>query len=84
MCMYVYSHALYRHSEDMIKKLENAGLGFYVRETETHQKLGIFSVYMCKHNIVHVQIYVTANNIRLKVKSLSASWCIVCWTSLPV
>ena len=24
----------------MIKKLENAGLGFYVRETETHQKLG--------------------------------------------
>lgn len=24
----------------MIKKLETAGLGFYVRETETHQKLG--------------------------------------------
>lgn len=29
-----------RHSEDMIKKLENAGLGFYVRETDTNQKLG--------------------------------------------
>ena len=27
-----------RHSEDMIKKLETAGLGFYVRETD--QKLG--------------------------------------------
>ena len=24
----------------MIKKLENAGLGFYVRETDTNQKLG--------------------------------------------
>ncbi len=29
---------IYRHSEDMIKKLEAAGLGFYVRETQ--QKLG--------------------------------------------
>ena len=39
--------SLYRHSEDMIKKLENAGLGFYVRETETHQKLGI--LFSCMH-----------------------------------
>ena len=30
----------YRHSEEMIKKLESAGLGFYVRATETQQKLG--------------------------------------------
>ena len=29
-----------RHSEDMIEKLESAGLGFYVRATETQQKLG--------------------------------------------
>ncbi len=29
---------LYRHSEEMIRKLEAAGLGFYVRETQ--QKLG--------------------------------------------
>ena len=40
----MYSRTLYRHSEDMIKKLENAGLGFYVRETETHQKLGTLSI----------------------------------------
>ena len=32
----------YRHSEEMIKKLESAGLGFYVRATETQQKLGIY------------------------------------------
>ena len=31
-------HPLYRHSEEMIRKLEVAGLGFYVRETQ--QKLG--------------------------------------------
>ena len=37
---------LFRHSEDMIKKLENAGLGFYVKETETHQKLGRFCLCM--------------------------------------
>ena len=30
----------YRHSERMIEKLRSAGLGFYVRETETQQKLG--------------------------------------------
>ena len=29
-----------RHTEDMIKKLESAGLGFYVRDTQ--QKLGIW------------------------------------------
>ena len=31
---------LYRHSEEMIKKLESAGLGFYVKATETQEKLG--------------------------------------------
>ena len=30
-----------RHTDDMIKKLESAGLGFYVKATETQQKLGI-------------------------------------------
>ena len=34
----------YRHSEEMIKKLESAGLGFYVRATETQQKLGLCAV----------------------------------------
>ena len=29
-----------RHSEDMIRKLESAGLGFYVQVSETQQKLG--------------------------------------------
>ena len=30
----------YRHREKMIEKLESAGLGFYVKATETQQKLG--------------------------------------------
>ena len=34
------STVLCRHSKDMIKKLENAGLGFFVKATETQQKLG--------------------------------------------
>jgi MoxR-like ATPase len=29
-----------KHTDDMIKKLESAGLGFYVKATETQQKLG--------------------------------------------
>ena len=36
----IFAILFLRHSEDMIKKLESAGLGFYVRETDTHQKLG--------------------------------------------
>ena len=31
---------VHRHTREMIKKLCSAGLGFYVRETETQQKLG--------------------------------------------
>ena len=34
----------YRHSEQMIKRLHSAGLGFYVREADTQQKLGM-SIY---------------------------------------
>ena len=30
----------YRHSNAMIERLEKAGLGFFVRATETQQKLG--------------------------------------------
>ena len=35
--------SLYRHTEDMIKKLESAGLGFYVRDSQ--QKLGNIPVF---------------------------------------
>ena len=33
-------HSCYRHTDEMIGKLESAGLGFYVKATETQQKLG--------------------------------------------
>ena len=31
----------------MIKRLEEAGLGFFVKATETQQKLGIKYVHIC-------------------------------------
>ncbi len=33
-------YKLFRHSDTMIKRLESAGLGFFVQATETQQKLG--------------------------------------------
>ena len=30
-----------RHSDEMIDRLKSAGLGFYVRESETTHKLGL-------------------------------------------
>ena len=32
-----------RHSKEMIQRLENAGLGFYVKSTKTLHKLGNFT-----------------------------------------
>ena len=29
-----------RHKDEMIARLENAGLGFFVKDTESQQKLG--------------------------------------------
>ena len=46
----IYIHVLvyvhYRHTEEGIEKLESAGLGFYVKATETQQKLGSFQIRM--------------------------------------
>ena len=39
----------YRHSKEMIEKLENSGLGFYVRDTDTHQKLGNHKLLVGMH-----------------------------------
>ena len=30
----------FRHTDEMIKRLESAGLGYYVKGSETRQKLG--------------------------------------------
>jgi len=38
----------------MIEKLESAGLGFYVRATETQQKLGTDTVHM---NVPLLQLF---------------------------
>ena len=41
-CYFVkYTSVLYRHSPEMIRKLERAGLGYYVQSVNTKQKLGI-------------------------------------------
>ena len=34
------SFCVYRHTDEMVKKLETAGLGFFVQADETQQKLG--------------------------------------------
>ena len=34
-----------RHTEEMIEKLESAGLGFYIKAKETQQKLGEFTIF---------------------------------------
>ena len=40
MSLIVCGNSCCRHTEEMIGKLESAGLGFYVKATETQQKLG--------------------------------------------
>ena len=40
--IYILVYLYYRHTEEMIEKLESAGLGFYVKATETQQTLGSF------------------------------------------
>ena len=38
---FVTNHTLhFRHTNDMIKKLEEAGLGYYVKEESTHHRFG--------------------------------------------
>jgi hypothetical protein len=60
----------------MIKKLENAGLGFYVKETETHQKLGKLYLY-------NIMIVYDFSELFQQARSLSVSWYIVYLTFLP-
>ena len=43
-CMCVNTIVLYRHTEQMIKKVESAGLGFYTKSTQTKQRLGMNSI----------------------------------------
>ena len=38
----VHFFGSYRHSEQIIKRLEGAGLGFFIKASETQQKLGTF------------------------------------------
>lgn len=43
--MFMFGLTTHRHSVEMIKKLRTAGLGFYVKERDTQQKLGTLHVY---------------------------------------
>ena len=46
---------VYRHTEKMISKLESAGLGFFVKATETQQKLGVYILVILK---LHLILYI--------------------------
>ena len=39
--LYMGIFTVYRHSKEMINRLENAGLGFYVKSTKTIHKIGM-------------------------------------------
>ena len=38
MLLYIYSN--FRHTTEMIKKLETAGLGYHVGAVDTYEKIG--------------------------------------------
>ena len=48
----------YRHTQEMIEKLESAGLGFYVKATETQQKLGTNMCTLCIFAYTSIQVYI--------------------------
>ena len=78
-----------RHSDDMIEKLESAGLGFFIKGEETKQKLGMICYTICSGS-EHVRIWTFAKEeikcpitVYVQVPPPSATWCTVCWTSQP-
>ena len=72
-----------RHSDDMIEKLESAGLGFFIKGEETKQKLGRL-VYSSIANTAHRHQYKKGWSISaMQVQPLFVIWCIVYWTSHP-
>ena len=46
-CNICMQYCFLRHSDEMIKRLETAGLGFYVRTNETQQRLGTNLYTIC-------------------------------------
>ena len=48
----ITSYFLCRHSQKMIDKLENSGLGYYVHSVNTKQKLGISPLSLAMHVIL--------------------------------
>lgn len=46
----------FRHSKEMICRLENAGLGFYVKATKQIHKLGMWLSSSNTHYKVHISI----------------------------
>ena len=49
-----------RHSKEMIQRLENAGLGFYVKSTKTVHKIGNLTFaccYKCTFQFCHLCVY---------------------------
>ena len=38
------SFRILRHTDEMIKKLESAGLGYHVKSEDASEKLGVFSL----------------------------------------
>ena len=43
-CLLCNATIYFRHTEEMIKKLEAAGLGYYVKSDSTQQKFGMQAI----------------------------------------
>lgn len=73
---------IYRHSDDMINRLERAGLGYHVNSDETDDKLGKLKkalLYDFMHLDFHLLILITCwaynkqENFTLVIDSLETS-----------
>ena len=70
-----------RHTDEMIDKLESAGLGFYVKATETQQKLGRWSLHYLyitlytklHHYIIHLSGKIPLRQLVYRVLDLPPS-----------
>ena len=73
-----------RHSDDMIEKLESAGLGFFIKGEETKQKLGKALQYLLEWSIKNYRIRKGPNAyFYVQVQPPCVIWCTVCWTFQP-
>ena len=59
-----YPFLFHRHTQEMIQKLESAGLGYHVSADETEDKLGIMLILFSKPLLFKIEKMKSATNFR--------------------